>query len=91
MSADDMYELSLFIVYYLNLYKDTTNIYKCGVFVQKIFKDYKFDFIIGVIHIFLVKERKVYILEMLTFKNKLILNVFLDLNLILGSVYSDCS
>ena len=58
MSADDMYELSFFIAYYLNLYKDTTNIYKCGAFVQKIFKDYKFDFIILVIHILLVKKEK---------------------------------
>jgi hypothetical protein len=56
MSDDNMYELSFFINYYLNLYKDTTNIYKCGVFVQKIFRDHKFNLIILVIHIFSVKK-----------------------------------
>jgi hypothetical protein len=34
MSVDDMYELSFFITCRLNLYKNITNIYECGIFVQ---------------------------------------------------------
>lgn len=34
MSTDDMYEFNFFTVCYLNLYKYTTNVYECGIFVR---------------------------------------------------------
>mgnify|MGYP006962774096 CR=1 FL=1 len=46
MSDDDMYELSFFIAYYLNLYKDT----QIFISVVRLYRKYLGGFIIGVIH-----------------------------------------
>jgi len=63
MSADDMYELSFFIACHLNLYKNTTNIYGCGIFVQGNIQKSCLHFMIFVLNMLSCKEKNEHILQ----------------------------